>query len=85
MQSEGAHPLERAYHRIIDRVLERAGEEPALGGAARRAESVSAVSPSLVAAELAHASAHRSEYMWAWETEPKSVADGILDDGTSSG
>ena len=43
---------------------------------------MSEVSPSLVAAELAHASAHRSDYMWAWETEPKSIADGILDDET---
>lgn len=28
------------------------------------------------------AAAHRSMYMWPWETEPKSVAGGILDDET---
>jgi threonine synthase len=33
-------------------------------------------------AALAHARAHRAEYMQAWETEPASVAHGILDDET---
>ena len=32
--------------------------------------------------ELARAARHRSEYMWPWETEPHSVAEGILDDET---
>jgi len=31
---------------------------------------------------LAHAAAHRSDYMWPWETAPHSVAHGILDDET---
>lgn len=31
---------------------------------------------------LAHAAAHRSTYMWPWETEPTSLASGILDDET---
>lgn len=31
---------------------------------------------------LAHARAHRSEFMWPWENEPVSVATGILDDET---
>jgi threonine synthase len=31
---------------------------------------------------LAYAIAHRSEFMWPWETEPKSIAHGILDDET---
>ncbi|MBW1880658.1 MAG: pyridoxal-phosphate dependent enzyme [Deltaproteobacteria bacterium] len=31
---------------------------------------------------LRHAASHRSEYMWPWETEPKSIAHGILDDET---
>ncbi len=33
-------------------------------------------------AALAHAAAHRGEYMWPWEEPPKSVAHGILDDET---
>jgi threonine dehydratase len=33
-------------------------------------------------AVLADAARHRSAYMWPWETEPRSVAHGILDDET---
>jgi threonine synthase len=38
--------------------------------------------PQAVRAALAHAARHRSEYMWPWETEPASIATGILDDET---
>jgi threonine synthase len=31
---------------------------------------------------LAYAAHHRSEFMWPWEEEPKSIAHGILDDET---
>src|SRR4029079_6610252 len=31
---------------------------------------------------LAHAARNRSEFMWPWEEEPRSVAHGILDDET---
>ncbi|MBI4615282.1 MAG: pyridoxal-phosphate dependent enzyme, partial [Planctomycetes bacterium] len=31
---------------------------------------------------LRHAATNRSTYMWPWEEEPKSIADGILDDET---
>jgi threonine synthase len=31
---------------------------------------------------LAYAATHRSQFMWPWETEPRSVAHGILDDET---
>jgi threonine synthase len=31
---------------------------------------------------LTYAASHRSEFMWPWETEPRSVAHGILDDET---
>ena len=31
---------------------------------------------------LRGAASHRSAYMWPWETEPKSIATGILDDET---
>ena len=31
---------------------------------------------------LHRAAAHRSAYMWPWETEPRSIATGILDDET---
>ena len=35
-----------------------------------------------IADTIAYARAHRSEFMWAWEDEPHSVAHGILDDET---
>jgi threonine synthase len=63
VQTEGAHPLERAYHRVR-------GLLPA------------APSESEIAAAVATAATARSAYMWPWETEPKSLAAGILDDET---
>lgn len=33
-------------------------------------------------AALAYAATHRSEFMWPWEAEPRSIAHGILDDET---
>ncbi|MEP7194687.1 MAG: pyridoxal-phosphate dependent enzyme, partial [Actinomycetota bacterium] len=38
-------------------------------------------SPELRAA-LSYAATHRSEFMWPWEDEPRSIAHGILDDET---
>ena len=32
--------------------------------------------------DLGYAATHRSEFMWPWEREPRSVAHGILDDET---
>ena len=32
--------------------------------------------------ELRYAATHRSQFMWPWETEPRSIAHGILDDET---
>ena len=32
--------------------------------------------------DLDYALRHRSEFMWPWESEPRSVAEGILDDET---
>lgn len=63
VQTESAHPLERAYRRAMEDLP--AGPEP---------EQVEAV--------MATAARHRSDYMWAWEAEPKSIATGILDDET---
>jgi threonine synthase len=31
---------------------------------------------------LRYAATHRSEFMWPWEEEPRSIAHGILDDET---
>jgi threonine synthase len=41
----------------------------------------SAESPEVRAA-ISYAATHRSEFMWPWEEEPRSIAHGILDDET---
>lgn len=53
--------------RAYDRFAQRLGPQP---------------SPQAVEEELRYAATHRSEFMWPWEEEPKSVAHGILDDET---
>ena len=63
VQTQGAHPLERAYHLVQ------------AGLPARPA-------PAELQAAMSAAARHRSAYMWPWETEPKSLATGILDDET---
>ncbi|HEX9123235.1 MAG TPA: pyridoxal-phosphate dependent enzyme [Actinomycetota bacterium] len=63
VQTEGAHPLERAF----GLVRERAGPEP---------------TPVSVVEAMDHARTHRSQFMWPWEEEPRSIATGILDDET---
>jgi threonine dehydratase len=59
VQTQGAHPLERALARVRP-LAERLGLQPALDYARTR----------------------RSGFMWPWESIPKSVAHGILDDET---
>jgi threonine synthase len=63
VQTEGAHPLERAYVRVRDRI----GSDAA---------------PANVVEAMRYARTHRSEFMWPWEKEPRSLAVGILDDET---
>lgn len=63
VQTEGAHPLERAYHRV-------------------RALLPATPADDEIKVAVAAAAAKRSNYMWPWETEPKSLAAGILDDET---
>lgn len=38
--------------------------------------------PAAVDETLRYAATHRSEFMWPWDAEPKSIAHGILDDET---
>jgi threonine dehydratase len=63
VQTENAHPLERAFMRV----RQRAGHEG---------------SPESIVEAMTWARSHRSEVMWPWEEEPKSLAEGILDDET---
>jgi threonine synthase len=82
VQTRGAYPLQRAWHRIASQIAARLGIDPANGfremasGIAKHADKRAAED------ELDYAAKHRSEFMWPWETEPVSVAHGILDDET---
>jgi threonine synthase len=87
VQTEGAAPLARAYGLVVGRVLDRLETETGKTPESERREDVAAFvrqlggEPSL-AAELSDVARHRSSFMWPWEEEPRSVADGIIDDET---
>ena len=81
VQTAGGHPLARAYDRLLARLLARLPGAPE--GAEARADFVLAhAAPELLREELSHAAGHRSRFMWPWESEPQSLATGILDDET---
>jgi len=87
VQTEGALPLRRAWERLVGRILRRCGESDSgvLDDAGRlaAAEWIHRSAPDeIVTQELCYAVTHRSEFMWPWEREPKSLARGILDDET---
>jgi threonine synthase len=75
VQTQGAHPLERAFHRV--RALLPAGPDADAVGAGAAGPDAAAVRTAMAAA-----AARRSAFMWPWEQAPKSVATGILDDET---
>ena len=88
VQTQGSSPLYRAWDQMMDRLLLRHHRDtgqsaPHLGEDSERARFVrDEILPSTVREELAYAAANRSEFMWPWEEEPRSVATGILDDET---
>ena len=67
VQTQGGYPLRRAHLRALDHL---------------RVPEGSPADPEAVAGALSQAVHHRSDYMWAWESEPVSIAHGILDDET---
>lgn len=88
VQTAGASPLHRAWSSLIDRILirhrsetrQRAGQPETDWERARFVRDC--VSPALIHEQLGYAVSHRSEFMWPWEEEPRSIATGILDDET---
>lgn len=72
VQTRGCWPLKRAFDRVAARIRERVGP---IG------DGVDLDAPDLHA-ELDHVARHRSAFMWPWESEPRSIAGGILDDET---
>lgn len=83
VQTKSAAPLARAYARVVTGVAQRvplAGPPP--DDPRARADWLRDRRPDVIEAQLRHAATHRSQYMWPWESVPKSVAHGILDDET---
>ncbi len=67
VQTQGGYPLARAYERVLEHFGATVGTPLEAG---------------TVEEGLREIARHRSDYMWAWETEPVSIAHGILDDET---
>jgi threonine synthase len=67
VQTRGAWPLARAFEQVCEDLGIAVGEP---------------LDPALLHEGLRRVVDHRSRYMWPWETEPHSVAHGILDDET---
>ena len=67
VQTQGGWPLARAFERVL-------ADLGVVAGTPAR--------PDLVRDGRRHVATRRSRYMWPWETEPASVAHGILDDET---
>ena len=85
VQTRGAFPLKRAWGQVVELAMRAAG---AAGPSSGTAESECAewlhahAGDSVVRPVLAYASRHRHEFMRPWESEPHSIAHGILDDET---
>jgi threonine synthase len=87
VQTAGAFPLKRAYDRLAARLIARLRadglEPPASDVPAATAVFIrDHLSTTALDQELAWARHHRGHFMWPWETEPRSIAGGILDDET---
>lgn len=79
VQTAGAFPVVRAHARVVERVAGEAGW-PVSGDRDTDSEAYAAFAG--VADVMREARRHRSSFMWPWETPPRSVAEGILDDET---
>jgi len=81
VQSTGAFPLARAYARVARWIIERVDPENRSSLAPALAEKIARRAPAgMVDEAMVYARTHRSQFMWPWESEPSSVAHGILDD-----
>ncbi len=87
VQARGCHPLARSYAKVVESIVSRLS--PAARAAARQANAEQLADLILEQAgangierALRSAADHRSACMSPWESEPKSVATGILDDET---
>ena len=85
VQTSSAYPLYRAWSRIADQLLGIESSTPRAPNPRAdltRAAAVAQLPAAKRVAGLRYAATHRDEFMWAWETTPRSLASGILDDET---
>lgn len=85
VQTESCYPLRRAYDRIVTDLTRDGGmaaESDLAGDDALAIWLRDELPPDRRAEAIHHAAQHRSDYMWPWETPPRSIAYGILDDET---
>jgi len=89
VQTRGGWPLQRAWDHLAKRIVEEHGaadrnhRAPAPDERIQLARWIAAeVDDQIISDQLRYAAEHRSAFMWAWETEPRSLARGILDDET---
>jgi threonine synthase len=88
VQTRGGYPLKRAYDLVVDHLFARLAEfSPSIRTQFatdddRARYLATAAAPDFFDQTFADVRQRRSAFMWAWETEPQSVAGGILDDET---
>jgi threonine synthase len=82
VQTQGGHPLKRAYDRVAARMAQQLDDQTALRATAQVAPSEPDAVVTPLESALSYATAHRAQFMWPWETPPHSIAHGILDDET---
>lgn len=82
VQTMGAWPLRRAYELVVRAIATRLDETPPSDPRMRADWLRHRVPRELVDDALRYAATHRREHMWPWESTPRSVAHGILDDET---
>ncbi|MFQ5525213.1 MAG: PLP-dependent lyase/thiolase [Thermoanaerobaculia bacterium] len=89
VQTASGYPLRRAYDRLVERLpgvgdpATHSGEDRDPAAHDRRALKIrDQVPPQALADAIGDAIHARSDFMRPWETEPRSIAYGILDDET---
>ena len=84
VQTRGGYPLKRCYDHVVDAIARALGdaELASMNEADRAATLATPRHADLVTSVLRDAAAHPADFMWPWETEPRSIATGILDDET---
>ena len=83
VQTSNTAPLKRAYDRIVKYLANTYQISIPDEAGKKLADWVSnSFSVAQIEQAITYAARHRSEFMWPWEQEPRSIARGILDDET---